>query len=53
MVLMASSLGFRLWLDLAFHAFAICNLYPGLQAVNALNQLNRQPAGFAWQPIVR
>ena len=46
-------LGFRLWLDLAFHAFAIFNLYQGLQAINALNQLNRQPVGFAGQPIVR
>lgn len=44
------SLGFRLWLDLAFHAFAIFNLYRGLQALNALN---RQPAGSAGQPIVR
>jgi hypothetical protein len=46
-------LGFRLWLDLAFHAFAIFNLYQGLQALNALSQLNRQPAGLAGQPIVR
>jgi hypothetical protein len=46
-------LGFGLWLDLAFHAFAIFNLYKGLQALNALHQLNRPPGGFAGQPIVR
>jgi hypothetical protein len=42
-------LGFGLWLDLAFHAFAIFNMYMGLEA---LNQLNRQSASFAGQPIV-
>ena len=46
-------LGFGLWLDLAFHAFAIFNLYKGLGALKALQELNRQPAGFARQPIVR
>jgi hypothetical protein len=46
-------LGFRLWLDLAFHAFAIFSMYKGLQALNALNQLHRQPAGLPVRPIVR
>jgi hypothetical protein len=46
-------LGFGLWLDLAFHAFAIFNLYKGLHALKALDELNRQPAGLAAQPIVR
>ena len=40
-------LGFGLWLDLAFHAFALFNLYKGLSALNELNQLNRQPAAMA------
>jgi len=45
-------LGFGLWLDLAFHAFALFSLYKGLSAVSALNQLNRQPAAMAaGQPI--
>jgi hypothetical protein len=46
-------LGLRQWLDLAFHAFAIFNLYKGLQALKALDELNRRPAGLAAQPIVR
>jgi hypothetical protein len=46
-------LGFGRWLDLAFHALAIFNMYKGLEALNALTQLNPQPAGFAGQPIVR
>ncbi len=33
-------LGFGLWLDLAFHAFALFNMYKGLTALKALNQLN-------------
>ena len=40
-------LGFGLWLDLAFHAFALFNIYKGLSALNELNQLNRQPAAMA------
>lgn len=32
-------LGFGLWLDLAFHAFAIFNMYKGLQSLTAVNQL--------------
>ena len=35
--------GFGLWLDLAFHAFALFNMYKGLQA---LNQLNSQPSNI-------
>jgi hypothetical protein len=46
-------LGFRRWLDLAFHAFAMFNLYRGLEALDALNQLNPQPACCAGQPPVR
>jgi len=46
-------LGLRLWLDLAFHALAIFKLYKGFQALKALHQLDRPPAGFAAQPIVR
>jgi len=46
-------LGFGLWLDLTFQAFAIFNMYKGLEALNALNRLNPQAAGFAGQPIVR
>ena len=30
-------LGFGLWLDLAFHAFALFNMYKGLQALNQMN----------------
>jgi hypothetical protein len=37
-------LGFGLWLDLAFHAFALFNMYKGLSALNALNQIKTQPA---------
>lgn len=40
-------LGFGLWLDLAFHAFALFNLYKGLAALNELNKLNSQPAVMA------
>jgi hypothetical protein len=36
-----------LWLDLAFHAFALFNIYKGLSALNELNQLNSQPAAMA------
>lgn len=43
-------LGFGLWLDLAFHAFALFNIYKGLSALNELNQLNRQPAAMAATP---
>ena len=32
-------LGFGLWLDLAFHAFALFNMFKGLQALNALKQI--------------
>jgi hypothetical protein len=32
-------LGFGLWLDLAFHAFALFNMYKGLQALNAIKQI--------------
>ena len=46
-------LGFGLWLDLAFHAFAIFNIYKGMAALNELNQLNRQPAAVTAQPIIR
>ena len=34
-------LGFGLWLDLAFHAFALFNMYKGLAA---LNQMPSQPS---------
>ena len=40
-------LGFGLWLDLAFHAFALFNIYKGLTALNELNKLNSQPAAMA------
>jgi len=40
-------LGFGLWLDLAFHAFALFNIYKGLSALNELHQLDRQPAAMA------
>lgn len=47
-------LGFGLWLDLAFHAFALFNIYKGLTALNELNQLNSQPAAMAAaQPAIR
>lgn len=47
-------LGFGLWLDLAFHAFALFNIYKGLTALNELNQLNSQPAALAAaQPAIR
>jgi len=45
-------LGFGLWLDLAFHAFAIFSMYKGLAALSALNQLNQQSAAMTGQPIV-
>jgi hypothetical protein len=32
-------LGFGLWLDLGFHAFALFNMYKGLQALNAVKQI--------------
>lgn len=32
-------LGFGLWLDLAFHAYALFNMYKGLEAVNARNRI--------------
>ena len=32
-------LGFGAWLDLAFHAFALFNIYKGLAALNELNKL--------------
>ena len=46
-------LGFGLWLDLAFHAFALFNMYKGLAALNELSKLNSQPAQYAAQPIAR
>ncbi len=46
-------LGFGLWLDLAFHAFAIFNMYKGLSALNELNKLNQQPAGFSGAAVSR
>jgi hypothetical protein len=36
-------LGFGLWLDLAFHGFAVFSMYKGFAALNELNALNRQP----------
>ncbi len=39
-------LGFGLWLDLAFHAFALFNIYKGLSALNELNKLNSEPAAM-------
>lgn len=32
-------LGFGLWLDLAFHAFALFNIYKGLSALNEMNRI--------------
>jgi hypothetical protein len=46
-------LGFGLWLDLAFHAFALFNMYKGLQALNQLVKLNSQPAPYGAQPLAR
>jgi len=46
-------LGFGLWLDLAFHAFALFNLYKGLTALNQLAKLNSQPAAYGTQPVAR
>lgn len=46
-------LGFGLWLDLAFHAFALFNMYKGLAALNELAKLNGPPAPYAGQPIAR
>lgn len=46
-------LGFGLWLDLAFHAFAIFSMYKGLAALNELNQLNQQPLAMGGQIIAR
>jgi hypothetical protein len=40
-------LGFGLWLDLAFHAFALFNIYKGLAALTELDKLNSQPAAMA------
>jgi len=47
-------LGFGLWLDLAFHAFALFRMYKGLSALNALEQLKQQPAAMAaGQGVIR
>ena len=40
-------LGFGLWLDFGFHVFALYCMYKGLAALNALDQLNQQPAVLA------
>ncbi|HXJ86240.1 MAG TPA: hypothetical protein VMS18_05450 [Candidatus Binatia bacterium] len=40
-------LGFGLWLDLGFHAFALFGIYKGLTSLNELNQLNRQRPSVA------
>jgi len=40
-------LGFGLWLDLAFHAFALFNIYKGVAALTELNKLNAQPSAMA------
>jgi hypothetical protein len=44
-------LGFGLWLDLAFHAFAIFNIYKGLAALNEMNRMDRQTAAITGQAI--
>lgn len=36
-------LGFGLWLDLAFHAFAVFSMYKGFAALNELNAIKNQP----------
>lgn len=36
-------LGFGLWLDLAFHAFAVFSMYKGFQALSQLNAMKSQP----------
>lgn len=36
-------LGFGLWLDLAFHAFAVFSMYKGFQALSQLNAIKSQP----------
>jgi len=47
-------LGFALWLDFGFHVFALYNMYKGLTALKALNQLEQQPANLATgQTIIR
>jgi len=46
-------LGFGLWLDLAFHAYAIFSMSKGLSALNQLNKLNQQPSSFQGQPQAR
>ena len=46
-------LGFGLWLDLAFHAFAVFSMYKGFAALNELSALNRQQSQFTAQPITR
>lgn len=46
-------LGFGLWLDLAFHAFAIFSMYKGLAALNELDQLNQQPLASGGQIVAR
>jgi hypothetical protein len=40
-------LGFGLWLDFGFHIFALYCMYKGLAALNAIDQLNQQPAVLA------